>query len=113
MEQDSQQPPERPAIKPGDLAVLGDLSGIRNYVLRPTPAAGAAGRVRARSFRVNAFAHLMVRRLQELAPGLSEVSNAGGKFLLAGPAAAEAEKVLAAYQAELDQWALARQGGAQ
>ena len=91
--------------------MLGDLSGIRNYVLSPTPAAGAAGRVRARSFRVNAFAHLMVRRVQELAPGLTEVYTAGGRFLLTGPADAGAEKALSAYQAELDQWALANLRG--
>ncbi len=97
--------------------MLGELAGIETYVLRPTPAAGAAWRLRARSFRVRAFLELLARRVQAMVPGLAEIFVTGDRFLLAGSAtmakgaslegAVEgAERIVAGYQRDLDQWTL-------
>jgi hypothetical protein len=110
------------AIHSGDLAVLGEFSGIREYILRPLPGAGAACRVRARSFRVRAFAHLIKREIrrrcgESKAPALdgagelAEGSISKDGFLLVGRADEGAERALSAYQAELDRWSLAELGG--
>lgn len=94
------------AVRPGDLAVLGDFSGVRKYVLRPEPVSGALDRIRARSFKVNAYAWLVARRiLQDLVPGLRVVQSAGGRFVLTGAARPTAEPILASFQRNLDEWA--------
>ncbi len=93
------------SLRPGDLAVLGDLSGIPGYVLRAEPAKGAMDRVRARSFKANAYAWLVSQRIQrDLVPGLRVVFSAGGRFLLAGPARPTAEPILTSFQRNLDEW---------
>jgi hypothetical protein len=112
------------AIHSGDLAVLGEFSGIRDYVLKPLPGAGSARRLRARSFRVPAFTHMIAREIRRRCDGsealaldcaggsdeLADVSPANG-LLLAGRAEDGAERAIAAYQAELDRWSLADLGG--
>ena len=93
-------------VRQGDLAVLGDFSGVPAYVLEPTLGAGALDRLRARSFKVNAYARLVVRRIQQdLVPDLRVVYAAAGRFLLAGPARGTAEPILASFQRNLDEWA--------
>ena len=96
------------AIHSGDLAVLGEFSGIRDYVLGPLPGTGSARRVRARSFRVRAFACLIAREIRLRCGGetLAELSISGDGILLAGRAEEGAERALSAYQAELDRWCL-------
>jgi len=97
---------EELGVRPGDLAVLCDFSGIRGYVFRPEPVGGCLDRVRARSFKVNAYAWLVSRRIQQdLVPGLRVVDSAGGRFLLAGPARPTAEPILTSFQRNLDEWA--------
>lgn len=93
------------SLRPGDLAVLGDFSGIRSYVLRPEPVTGVLDRIRARSFKVNAYAWLVAKRIQQdLVPGLRVVYAAGGRFLLAGSARPTAEPILTSFQRNLDEW---------
>jgi len=92
-------------VRPGDLAVLGDFSGIPGYVLGLEPVTGALDRIRARSFKVNAYAWLIARRIQQdLVPGMRAVNAAGGRFLLAGPARPTAEPILISFQRNLDEW---------
>ncbi len=102
------------AIHSGDLAVLGEFSGIREYLLKPLPGAGSARRLRARSFRVRTFTHLIARAIRRrcgLAPDGALESLAGDRLLLAGRAEDGAERAVTAYQAELDRWSLAELGG--
>jgi hypothetical protein len=78
-------------IHSDNLSVRGEIAGAADYVLRPTPASGtgAAGRLRARAFRVEALRDLVRSEAEKRCQGPN------------------AERDLAAYQAELDQWALA------
>jgi hypothetical protein len=111
------------AIHSGDLAVLGEFSDIREYVLKPLPGAGSARRVRARSFRVRAFAHLIAREIRRRCDSSGDsfadvsisgdsASRFGGEpIVLAGRAQEGAERALTAYQAELDRWSLTELGG--
>ena len=83
-----------------------------DYVLRDSPAGtpGAMRRLRARAFRVQAYAQLIAREIAQRC-GVTLLAVEGGRFTLAGPAAEDAERKLAAYQAELDQWSLAELNG--
>jgi hypothetical protein len=82
------------------------------YVLRDSPAGAPGGlrRLRARAFRVQAYAQLIAREIERRC-GVTLLSVEGGRFTLAGPGAEDAERKLAAYQAELDQWSLAELNG--
>jgi hypothetical protein len=100
------------AIHSGDLAVLGEFSGIQHYVLKPSPGAGSARRLRARSFRVRAFTCLVAREIRRrCGETFAEASLSGEGFLMAGRANEGAERALSAYQAELDRWSLSELGG--
>jgi hypothetical protein len=88
-----------------------------DYVLRDCPAGAPGGlrRLRARAFRVQAYAQLIAREIERRC-GVTVLSVSGGQFTLAGPAATDsksddAERKLAAYQVELDQWSLAELNG--
>ncbi|GEM_PF-5182853 len=104
-------------IHSGDLAVLGEFSGVRPYVTKPLPGAGDARRLRARSFRVRAFLRLIAREIRQrsgegagISP-LGEESFEATRFRLAGRAAEGAERAIAFYQADLDRWSLDVMGG--
>ena len=91
-------------VRAGNLVVEGMLSGVPRYVIRPTPAAGAAARrLRARSFRTAALGELLARRLTERL-GLVCLLRAASRFLLVGPARAGWEETLQSLQREFDIW---------
>lgn len=94
-------------LQSGYLAVRGEISGIPDYLFPDTPAASGATRLRARIFRVAAYARLIAREINKRCGGsLVEMAMGDGQFLLAGPADDNAERAVGAYQAELDQWSL-------
>lgn len=99
-------------IQPGYFCVQGELARADEYVLRDSPAntPGAMRRLRARAFRVQAYTELIAR---EVARRLGATSHAtlGVRFNVAGATAEDAERRLAGYQAELDQWSLAELNG--
>ncbi len=99
--------PKRLEARAGDLAVIGTLDGIEDYVLAPAPATGAGQRLRARAFRVSVMSQLIRERIQKLAGGLQTISSTPGHFVLAGPATPDEESALARFQKELDPWAFA------
>ena len=92
------------------LAIVGDFSGIQNFVYRPAPGAGGAGRrLRSRSFRVSAYTELVarwcLRQLSSSNPRL--LYTAGGRFIIASEPFDSWENKLARMQAEIDGWAWA------
>src|SRR5579859_3514934 len=98
---------ENVELRSGDLAVLCEFSGIRDYVLGSTEGPGALDRLRARSFKAAAYGRLVARRIQhDLVPELRTVYLSTGRFLLAGSARGTAEPILAGFQKNLDEWAL-------
>jgi CRISPR-associated protein Cas10/Csm1 subtype III-A len=95
-------------------AVMGDFSGIQNFVFRPVPGAGgAARRLRSRSFRVSAYSEMIMQWCtQRLAQGQPRILySAGGKFLMGVSAFEDFEAELAKMQRELDEWAWQNFGG--
>jgi CRISPR-associated protein Csm1 len=96
------------------VAVMGDFSGIQSFVFRPVPGAGgAARRLRSRSFRVSAYAEMIMRWcLAQLSEGRPKtLYAAGGKFLIGSSAFAGWESALERMQSELDRWAWRNFGG--
>lgn len=90
------------------IALLGDLSGIQNFVYRPTPGVGgAARRLRSRSFRVSAYTELIARwcmqQLNANKPRL--LYSAGGRFLIVAELFGNWKDKIAQLQAEIDMWA--------
>lgn len=101
-------PPDYPGWPESGFAVLGDFSGIQDFVFRPVPGAGgAARRLRSRSFRVSAYAELVMRRcLENLSSGQPETLYvAGGRFLVAVKAFEGFQSDFTRMQAEVDDWA--------
>jgi len=106
-------PPSRlPSSYPGwpaaGFALIGDFSGIQNFVFRPIPGAGgAARRLRSRSFRVSAYTEIISRWcLVQLAPYEARLLySAGGRFLIGTPLFDCWEKTIEAMQASIDSWA--------
>ncbi len=90
------------------IAVLGDFSGIQNFVYRPVPGAkGAARRLRSRSFHVSAYTELVARWcLGQLAASRAKLLySAGGRFLAVTEPFADWQQKIAGLQAEIDAWA--------
>jgi CRISPR-associated protein Csm1 len=106
--------PDFPGWPESGVAVMGDFSGIQNFVFRPVPGAGgAARRLRSRSFRVSAYAEMVMRWcLKELSEGRPKaLYAAGGKFLIGTSAFAGWESMVGRMQSELDRWAWQDFGG--
>jgi len=93
------------------VAILGDFSGIQNFVYRPAPGVGgAAKRLRSRSFRVSAYTELIARWcLRQLASSRPKLLyTAGGRFLIASEPCGSWKDKVAKMQAEVDAWAWAK-----
>src|SRR6266404_6801169 len=106
--------PDYPGWPESGVAVMGDFSGIQNFVFRPVPGAGgAARRLRSRSFRVSAYAEMVMRWcLNQLSEGRPKaLYAAGGKFLIGTSAFAGWESTVGHMQLELDRWAWQDFGG--
>ena len=87
------------------VAIEGDFSGIRRFVLRPVPgASGAASRLRARSFRVLALTRVIAgaveARFHDAAARL--FYSAGGRFLIVSGPCSDWTQRLEQIQRELD-----------
>jgi len=101
---------EYPGWPDKGIAILGDFSGIQNFVYRPTPGAGgAARRLRSRSFRVSAYTELIarwcLRQFSVSNPKL--LYTAGGRFLIASEPFDSWEQRIAYMRCEVDAWAWA------
>jgi len=86
-------------------AIEGDFSGIQRFVLRPVPgAAGAARRLRARSFRVLAFTRLVAHYVEQVFSDADAhlFYAAGGRFLVVSRTCSDGQSRLAALQGALD-----------
>lgn len=96
--------------------VTGDLGGIQAYLFRPPPegAARLAKAYRGRSFYLTLLTHAASLRVLEALglPSLARVVDAGGRFVLLAPNTPAATAALQRLRAELDDWMLARHGGA-
>ena len=94
---------------------VGDLSGIQNYLydIASVGGGGVARRLRARSLYLQLLAEVAAQQLLDAA-GLTFVNqllSSGGHFHLLLPNTDRARQALAAAQARLDDWLLARHGG--
>jgi CRISPR-associated protein Csm1 len=92
------------------MIVLGEISGIQNYLFDVADAGGGqARRLRARSFFLQVIPDLAAIRItRELGWGFDSVRMAGaGKFLLQGPAPAGADARLRRLDGELNRSLLA------
>jgi CRISPR-associated protein Csm1 len=86
-------------------AIEGDFSGIQKFVFRPVPgAAGAARRLRARSFRVLALTRLVAHYVEQAFcdAGACLFYSAGGRFLVVSRICSDGQSRLAALQSALD-----------
>jgi CRISPR-associated protein Csm1 len=91
------------------MIILGDISGIQNYVFDVAEEGGGqAQRLRARSFFVQLLAETAALRvLRALKWPLDFVRLSGaGKFLLQGPNVPDVEKYLAREKQIIDEWLL-------
>ncbi len=96
------------------MIVLGDLSGIQNYLFDVSDSGGGqARRLRARSFFLQMIPDLAAIRItRELGWGFESLRMAGaGKFLLQGPAPGDADARLRRLDAELNAAVLAEAHG--
>jgi CRISPR-associated protein Csm1 len=87
------------------VAIEGDFSGIQRFVFRPVPgAAGAARRLRARSFRVLALTRLVAHAVEQAFPDADAhlFYSAGGRFLVVAQPSSEWRERLSALQTRLD-----------
>ncbi len=106
-------PPDYPGWPEKGLALLGDFSGIQNFVFRPIPGAGgAARRLRSRSFRVGAYTEIIAQWCRhQLGAGANILYSAGGRFLLSAPPADDWQKRVNDMQARIDKWVWPEFGG--
>src|SRR5207244_2333418 len=91
------------------MIILGDISGIQNYVFDVAEEGGGqAQRLRARSFFVQLLAETAALRvLRALEWPLDTILLSGaGKFSLQGPGPPEVEKCLAGEQQLINEWLL-------
>ena len=91
------------------MMVLGDISGIQNYVFDVAEVGGGqAQRCRARSFLVQLLAETAALRvLRALKWPLDSIRLSGaGKFLIQGPSSLEVENSLIREQHDINEWLL-------
>ncbi len=95
---------------PKFLMVVGDLSGIQNYIfdIATTGAGGVARRLRARSLFIQLITEVAAHRiLRDMdLPLTNLVMQSGGKFYLLLPNIAEAKETIEKAQREMDKWLL-------
>lgn len=93
--------------------VVGDLSGIQNYIfdISQTGAGGVAKRLRARSFQISAISDIVAHRIlhQFELPIFNMVISSGGKFYLLLPG--NCLQYINNIQKELDEWVLSQFNG--
>lgn len=92
------------------LLVQGDCFGIQDFIFATggQTQKRAAKLLRGRSFYVSLLSECAALRVLEALdlPGVSQIINAAGKFLLVAPNTAETVQRLTEVQQELDQWFL-------
>ncbi|MDM8000258.1 MAG: type III-A CRISPR-associated protein Cas10/Csm1, partial [Dehalococcoidia bacterium] len=97
------------------LMVVGDLSGIQNYIFDIATAGvgGVARRLRSRSLFIQLITEVAAHRiLRDLAlPPTNMVMQSGGKFYLLLPNLKETEETVKRVQREVDEWLLKELGG--
>jgi CRISPR-associated protein Csm1 len=98
------------------MIVLGDISGIQNYLFDVADAGGGqARRLRARSFYIQLMAEAAaLQTLRALGWPRDEhhfISSVAGKFLLRGPDDSSANAKLCALQQRFSEWLLAKMRG--
>jgi CRISPR-associated protein Csm1 len=95
--------------------VVGDLSGIQNYIfdIATIGAGGVARRLRARSLFVQLIIEVVCHRiLEEFALTLANViMSSGGKFYILLPNTADSEERVKQIQQEVDSWFLRQLNG--
>lgn len=95
--------------------VVGDLSGIQNYIfdIANIGVGGVAKRLRSRSFYLSALAEAISHRLIHdfHLPLTNIVMSSGGKFYVLLPNLPESGDKIKAFQQDLDQWAVSHFGG--
>jgi CRISPR-associated protein Cas10/Csm1 subtype III-A len=99
----------RTGASEAEMIILGDISGIQNYVFNVAEEGGGqAQRLRARSFFVQLLAETAALRLVRALewPLDSILLSGAGKFLLRGSNAPEVEKRLAGEQLWIEEWLL-------
>ncbi|NGZ06564.1 MAG: type III-A CRISPR-associated protein Cas10/Csm1 [Magnetococcales bacterium] len=103
---------------PEFLLVQGDFCGIQEFIFSGGGASdkGAAKMLRGRSFEVSLLTELAALKVLEAfeLPGISQIINAAGKFLIVAPCLPDAEARLERIRRELDPWFLTHafgQGG--
>ncbi|GBD96680.1 MAG TPA: type III-A CRISPR-associated protein Cas10/Csm1 [Nitrospirae bacterium] len=88
--------------------LVGDLSGIQNYIFNITHvgAGGVAKRLRARSFQLNMFSEIISHKiLHEFNLPITNILMAsGGKFYILLPGIQGTEAKLNSIRQEVDQW---------
>lgn len=90
------------------ILLVGDLSGIQNYIFNITHvgAGGVAKRLRARSFQLNMFSEIISHKiLHEFnLPVTNILMASGGKFYILLPALKDSEEKVNFIRQEVDQW---------
>ncbi|MDF9408707.1 type III-A CRISPR-associated protein Cas10/Csm1 [Pelotomaculum isophthalicicum JI] len=95
--------------------VVGDLSGIQNYIfdIANIGVGGVAKRLRARSFYLNALSEAVSHNLihEFDLPVVNIVMSSGGKFYVLLPNLPGSFERIEAFQQELDRWSVSQFGG--
>ncbi|WP_027365630.1 type III-A CRISPR-associated protein Cas10/Csm1 [Desulfotruncus alcoholivorax] len=95
--------------------VIGDLSGIQNYIfdIANIGVGGVAKRLRARSFYLSALSEAISHRLIHAfnLPIANIVMSSGGKFYVLLPNLPGSEERIKEFQNELDRWSVVEFGG--
>jgi len=95
--------------------VLGDLSGIQNYIfdIANTGVGGVAKRLRARSFYLNALVDAVSHNLIHSfnLPITNIVISSGGKFYVLLPNLPGSGGIIEEFQQDLDRWSVKHFGG--
>lgn len=98
----------------GSLWVMGDISGIRDYLFDVAESGGGqAKRLRARSFRIQTLADAAAARILDVLQWTwnQVVFSNASKFLLAGPSRQDQDEALRRLQEEIEAWILTRLRG--
>jgi len=95
--------------------LVGDLSGIQNYIynIKNVGVGGTAKRLRARSFYLSALAEVASHALLHAfnLPLTNLVIASGGKFYLMLPNTVDAEKIINEYKSNFSKWLIKNLNG--
>jgi len=95
--------------------VVGDISGIQNYIfdIASTGVAGVARRLRARSLYIQLISEVVPHKILRgmNLPFANIIMSSGGKFYLLLPNTNQAEGIVQSIQKEADDWLLEKLNG--